>query len=87
MSTENQPAETPVPDLPAEAPFQSEKVRRTIIASTWIVILLVLPIWWATASLQRLPLPRSVVQETNQVIISAVQRVECVSETISYDFP
>jgi hypothetical protein len=36
--------------------FQSNGTRRSIIASYWAVILLTLPLWWYTTSIERLPL-------------------------------
>ncbi|KAF7426157.1 GPI transamidase component [Pleurotus ostreatus] len=39
--------------------FQSDNVRRTIIASYWIIIILALPLWWKTTSIERLSLPSS----------------------------
>lgn len=39
--------------------FQFDNVRRTIIASYWIIIILALPLWWKTTSIERLSLPSS----------------------------
>lgn len=39
--------------------YQSNAVKRSIIASYWIVILLAVPLWWYTTSIQRLSLPTS----------------------------
>ncbi|KAF6764310.1 phosphatidylinositol-glycan biosynthesis class S protein-domain-containing protein [Ephemerocybe angulata] len=44
---------------PADLFFQKETIRRTIIASYWITILLALPLWWHTTSIERLPLPEA----------------------------
>jgi len=37
--------------------FQYDKIRRSIIASYWLIIFLALPLWWNTTSIERLPLP------------------------------
>ncbi|EJC97646.1 uncharacterized protein FOMMEDRAFT_115195 [Fomitiporia mediterranea MF3/22] len=37
--------------------FQSDKTRRGILLSYWIVVLLAIPLWWTTTSITRLPLP------------------------------
>ncbi|KXN90300.1 hypothetical protein AN958_04333 [Leucoagaricus sp. SymC.cos] len=39
--------------------YQSNGVKRTVIASYWIVILLSVPLWWYTTSIQRLALPQT----------------------------
>jgi phosphatidylinositol glycan class S len=39
--------------------YQSNAVKRSVIASYWIVIFLSVPLWWYTTSIQRLSLPRS----------------------------
>ena len=39
--------------------FQSKKVRWSILAAYWAVIILALPLWWTTTSIQRLSLPTS----------------------------
>lgn len=40
-------------------PFEQTKVRRTILISYWIVVLLAVPLWWYTTSIERLSLPVS----------------------------
>ena len=42
--------------------FQSKKVRWSILAAYWAVIILALPLWWTTTSIQRLSLPASRVE-------------------------
>ncbi|KAH9941817.1 phosphatidylinositol-glycan biosynthesis class S protein-domain-containing protein [Epithele typhae] len=44
---------------PASLCFEKPHTRRLIIASYWIVILLAVPIWWKTTSIERLSLPAS----------------------------
>ncbi|KAF5385573.1 hypothetical protein D9757_006732 [Collybiopsis confluens] len=39
--------------------FQNDSVRRCIIASYWIIIVLAIPLWWKTTSIERLGLPTS----------------------------
>ena len=60
------PTATTKDDAPALPPslrdpkklfFQSDWIRRSIIAAYWAVILLALPIWWYTTSIERLALP------------------------------
>ena len=42
--------------------FQSKKLRWSILAAYWAVILLALPLWWTTTSIQRLSLPTARVE-------------------------
>ncbi|KAH7923098.1 hypothetical protein BV22DRAFT_1069392 [Leucogyrophana mollusca] len=42
---------------PASLAFQSDDTRRLILGSYWVVILLALPFWWYTTSIERLSLP------------------------------
>lgn len=42
--------------------FQSRRVRWSILVAYWAVILLALPLWWTTTSIQRLSLPTSRVE-------------------------
>jgi hypothetical protein len=44
---------------PSKLFFQTDNVRRSILGSYWIIILLALPLWWSTTSIQRLSLPTS----------------------------
>ena len=46
--------------------FQSKKVRWSILATYWTVIILALPLWWATTSIQRLSLPTSRVEDLSR---------------------
>ncbi|PFH49350.1 hypothetical protein AMATHDRAFT_147864 [Amanita thiersii Skay4041] len=44
---------------PATVFHQNTYLRRSIIASYWLVILLAVPLWWRTTSIERLSLPTS----------------------------
>ncbi|TFK34450.1 phosphatidylinositol-glycan biosynthesis class S protein-domain-containing protein [Crucibulum laeve] len=44
---------------PSKLFYQSDGVHRSIIASYWAVILLAVPLWWYTTSIERLSLPQS----------------------------
>ena len=46
--------------------FQSWKVRWSILAAYWAVIVLALPLWWTTTSIQRLSLPTSRVEDLSR---------------------
>lgn len=46
--------------------YQNDGLRRSIIIAYWVVIVLALPLWWSTTSIQRLSLPSSRVQEQTQ---------------------
>ncbi|KAF9788052.1 phosphatidylinositol-glycan biosynthesis class S protein-domain-containing protein [Thelephora terrestris] len=46
--------------------LQSRKVRWSILAAYWAVILLALPLWWTTTSIQRLSLPTSRVEDLSR---------------------
>lgn len=52
----------PEPELlhdPSKIVFQTNHIRRYILASYWVVIFLALPLWWYTTSIERLSLPSS----------------------------
>ena len=51
---------------PSAIYYQNDGLRRSIIIAYWVVILLALPLWWSTTSIQRLSLPSSRVQEQSQ---------------------
>lgn len=42
---------------PSKLFIQADNVRRYIISAYWLVILLALPLWWSTTSIERLSLP------------------------------
>ena len=42
--------------------FQRDATRRSVIASYWLVIILALPLWWHTTTINRLSLPSSRVE-------------------------
>ncbi|KAI0676322.1 phosphatidylinositol-glycan biosynthesis class S protein-domain-containing protein [Trametes maxima] len=44
---------------PSELCFENVRTRRLIIASYWTVVLLAIPLWWKTTSIERLSLPTS----------------------------
>ncbi|KAF9485053.1 hypothetical protein BDN70DRAFT_796635 [Pholiota conissans] len=43
--------------------FQQDGIRRAIIASYWALIILALPLWWYTTSIERLSLPSTRIQQ------------------------
>ncbi|KAL1695748.1 phosphatidylinositol-glycan biosynthesis class S protein-domain-containing protein [Schizophyllum commune] len=49
--------DSPLKD-PSKIHYQANHVRRLIIASYWLVIVLALPLWWRTTSIERLGLPQ-----------------------------
>ena len=51
---------------PAKLVFESVWNRRRIIASYWVVILVALPLWWKTTSIERLGLPASRVKTLDE---------------------
>ncbi|KAH9947537.1 phosphatidylinositol-glycan biosynthesis class S protein [Amylocystis lapponica] len=44
---------------PTQLTFESVLTRRYILASYWLVVLLAVPLWWTTTSIDRLSLPAS----------------------------
>jgi len=42
---------------PQRLPFESPKIRRLVLGSYWIIILLALPFWWRLTSIERIALP------------------------------
>lgn len=59
---------------PKDLFFQQDGIRRAIIAAYWTVILLAIPLWWHTTSIERLPLPDArVSQQVNKPVSIPVQ--------------
>ncbi|KAJ7126058.1 phosphatidylinositol-glycan biosynthesis class S protein-domain-containing protein [Mycena epipterygia] len=44
---------------PSRLFYQTDYIRRLIIASYWAIIILAIPLWWHTTSIERLSLPTS----------------------------
>jgi GPI-anchor transamidase subunit S len=44
---------------PSTLPFEQPRTRVTILASYLLLIVLGLPLWWSTTSIERLSLPTS----------------------------
>jgi len=44
---------------PSKLCFESSRTRRLVLGSYWAVVLLALPLWWYTTSIERLSLPSS----------------------------
>ena len=44
---------------PSKICFESTRTRRLVLGSYWAVVLLALPLWWYTTSIERLSLPSS----------------------------
>ena len=42
---------------PSKLFYQSDNIRRSIIIAYWSVIILAVPLWWYTTSIERLSLP------------------------------
>lgn len=59
----------PLPSLGPQLSFESAFTRRAIILSYCVVVLLALPIWWTTTSIDRLSLPaaRVAAQQNREV--------------------
>ena len=62
---------------PADIFFQKDGVRRAIVAAFWTVIILAIPLWWHTTSIERLPLPDARVSNQVSKSVSIPVRV-CV---------
>ncbi|EPQ52232.1 hypothetical protein GLOTRDRAFT_80455 [Gloeophyllum trabeum ATCC 11539] len=54
---------------PSELSFESSFLRRCILAAYWVVVLLAMPGWWQTTSIERLSLP------TSQVLAQAKREI------------
>ena len=59
-------ADTSAPDTVPEPPvdlskltFETATNRRRIVTAYWLVVLLAIPLWWKTTSIDRLSLPDS----------------------------
>lgn len=59
--------------------FEKDGLRRSILISYWAIVLLGVPLWWATTSIERLPLPAThfETQSNNTVRYDTPQR--CIS--------
>jgi GPI-anchor transamidase subunit S len=44
---------------PSKLFYQQDTTRRYIISAYWCIIILALPLWWSTTSIERLSLPSS----------------------------
>ena len=51
---------------PSKLSFESTRTRRLILGSYWVVVLLALPLWWSTTSIERLSLPSSRVRSLSE---------------------
>ncbi|KAK0203547.1 phosphatidylinositol-glycan biosynthesis class S protein-domain-containing protein [Desarmillaria ectypa] len=76
--------ETPLRD-PSSIFFQSDRVRRLIIASYWVVILLAIPLWWHTTSIERLSLPTAQVQYQAKTLLSFPITIRLDPSLVQYD--
>jgi hypothetical protein len=65
LRTEDEGEEGKAPSrlMPSPLPFETALVRRSIIASYWLIALLAVGVWWATTSIERLSLPESEIHE------------------------
>ncbi|KAI1784545.1 phosphatidylinositol-glycan biosynthesis class S protein [Ganoderma leucocontextum] len=63
---------------PAQLCFEQTRTRRYIIVSYWLVILLAIPLWWKTTSIDRLSLPASRVygQRKREVLFPVTVNLE-----------
>lgn len=47
--------------------YQKDELRRSIVIAYWVIIVLALPLWWTTTSIQRLRLPsRQILDESRK---------------------
>lgn len=46
--------------------YQQDGIRRSVVTAYWIVIILAIPLWWSTTSIERLALPDSSIQQQAQ---------------------
>ena len=53
------PSESQPPSLrdPAKLFYQADETRRSIVIAYWSIIILAIPLWWYTTSIERLSLP------------------------------
>ncbi|THH21162.1 hypothetical protein EW146_g339 [Bondarzewia mesenterica] len=65
--------------------FEQTKLRRTILASYWTVVLLALPLWWYTTSIERLSLPVSRVNSQRDKELRFPLRVELDTSAVALD--
>lgn len=56
-------------------PFQSHDIKLRIVSSYWLIIILGLPLWWITTSIERLALP-----------VERVRSIARVTEVLGYPF-
>ena len=67
MNSAPESSQNSIPRLrdPSKLFYQQDTIRRYIISAYWLVIVLALPLWWSTTSIERLSLP------SNRVISQA----------------
>lgn len=51
------PSQPPSLRDPAKLFYQTDKTRRSIVIAYWSIIILAIPLWWYTTSIERLSLP------------------------------
>ena len=51
---------------PAKLFYQTDKTRRSIVIAYWSIILLAVPLWWYTTSIERLSLPSHHVHQQSE---------------------
>ncbi|KAF8155606.1 phosphatidylinositol-glycan biosynthesis class S protein-domain-containing protein [Crassisporium funariophilum] len=69
VNSQNVQEEDPLPSSlrdPAKLFYQQDGVRRSIIIAYWAIIILAVPLWWYTTSIERLSLPSSRVHQQTQ---------------------
>lgn len=67
---------------PSKLFFQADSVRRSILSAYWLIILLSIPLWWSTTSIERLSLPsfQVISQTRNHLSIPVRLRLEIGSD-------
>ena len=63
------PSQPPSLRDPAKLFYQTDKTRRSIVIAYWSIIILTIPLWWYTTSIERLSLPsRHVHQQAKNLL-------------------
>ena len=70
---------------PAKLFYQTDKTRRSIVIAYWSIIILAVPLWWYTTSIERLSLPSRRVhqQAENQLQLPVRLCLQTVDEHLS----
>jgi phosphatidylinositol glycan class S len=60
---------------PAKLFYQTDKTRRSIVIAYWTIIILAIPLWWYSTSIERLSLPSHHVHQQAEYLLQLPVRI------------